>query len=213
MSLWSRFCSQSHPFLKLHKEASLWDNVYVCPVSVFHCPRYRDFVRVLEAWKSLPHCSWGCLRKLEPYPVWPFGSVFKVRYVVTSVTGWTRLHVWLCHWLVNHWIISVCCEQCCCGHLLTHTLWMRAIVSLGHLPKSGIPRSHCDSMFSIWRDCQTASCGSCIVKPQPRSTRFLFRPYPYLPSSLFLIVRLLVGGSIYLFAHYFKFFESFILYV
>lgn len=153
---------------------------------------------------------------MEPYPVWPFGSVFKVRYVVTSVTALSFL------WLNQVACVAVplvgepldhFCEQCCCGHLLTRTLWMRAIVSLGHLPKSGIPRSHCDSMFSIWRDCQTASCGSCIEKPQQRSTRFLFRPYPYLPSSLFLIVRLFVGGSIYLFVHYFKFFESFILYV
>lgn len=93
---------------------------------------------------------------------------------------------------------------------------MRAIVSLGHLPKSGIPRSHCDSLcLAFGGTARLLLVGTAqeLVKPQQRNTRSLFRPYAYLPSSLVLIVPLLVGGSVYLFIHYFKFFESFILYV
>lgn len=138
-------------------------------VSVFHCALWA----VLEAYKSLPHCSSGCLPKwnhalcdllglFSRFTVLSQVSVLnpclwlnKISRVDMALVGGSLDHFCLL-WIMLLWTL----------HLF---LWIRATVPLGHLSQSGIPRSHCNSMFSIWRNCHTAFCGSCTVKCQQQS--------------------------------------------
>lgn len=142
-------------------------------VSVFHSLNHCALWGVLEAYKSLPHCSSGCLHKwnhalcdlLGLFPrftllsqvlgLHPYLWQNKISHVDLPLVGGPLYHFCLL-WIMLLWTLHV-------------FLWIRAMVPLVHLPQSEIPRSHCRSMFSIWRNCQSAFCGSCIVKQQQQS--------------------------------------------